>query len=32
MSFTTADADFLCDKFETVVKECQKRREEKQET
>jgi len=31
MCFSTIDADFFCDKFETVVKECQKKKDEKQE-
>jgi hypothetical protein len=31
MCFSITDADFFCDKFETVVKECQKKKDEKQE-
>jgi hypothetical protein len=31
MCFSTADADFLCEKFEAVIKECQKENEEKLE-
>jgi hypothetical protein len=31
MCFSIADADFLCEKFETVIKEFQKKKEEKQE-
>ena len=27
MTFSMADADFLCEKFETVVKGCQKKHE-----
>jgi hypothetical protein len=31
MCFSIADADFFCDKFEIVVKECQKNKDEEQE-
>jgi hypothetical protein len=31
MCFSTVDADFLCEKFETVVKDCQKKKEEKKQ-
>ncbi|CAF3489790.1 unnamed protein product, partial [Rotaria sp. Silwood2] len=32
MCFSKADADFLCGKLETLVRECQNKRDEKQET
>ncbi|CAF5117168.1 unnamed protein product, partial [Rotaria sp. Silwood1] len=32
MSFSKLDADFLCDKLETIVRECQNKKDEKQET
>jgi hypothetical protein len=32
MCFSNSDADFLCDKLETVIAECQKKKEEKHET
>jgi hypothetical protein len=31
MCFSIVDADFLCEKFEIVVKECQKKKDEKQQ-
>jgi hypothetical protein len=31
MCFTNIDADFLCEKLETVVKEVEKNKEEKKE-
>jgi ethanolamine-phosphate phospho-lyase len=32
MCFSIVDADFLCEKFEIVVKECQKKKDEKQQS
>ena len=32
MCFSNADAEFFCEKFEAVVKECQNPQEEKQDS
>ena len=32
MCFSAVDADFLCDKLETVVKDIQERRQQQQQT